>query len=323
MKKLVTILLAMVLSMAIFCGCGSKSTASDGGVILDKNFATNDSVARPEPGGEVGEMPAVPSDGPTSDNTTGNDIQSNEIFMPANRKIILNANLTVEALEFAETKKAILSEIEKTGGYIQSSTQSGRDDDESIQNAEITARIPTSKYSQFLTATEKAGNIVYKQEYTDDVTATYMDTEARLKSLNIEEERLLEILKTATDLESIIALEARLSDVRYEIENFTATKRNLDNQIEYSTVNISVQEVKTFTETPKDTFPSRVWQAIKGSAKGFVSAVQGIIIEVIYLLPALVILGVIILVIILAVKKRRKKIKKAEKEMQNKTDEIK
>ena len=59
----------------------------------------------------------------------------------------------------------------------------------------------------------------------------YTDYEARLSSLNTQEERLLDMLSKSEDVETLIALEQRLSDVRYEIESIERSLRNYDMQI--------------------------------------------------------------------------------------------
>ena len=55
----------------------------------------------------------------------------------------------------------------------------------------------------------------------------YTDYEARLSSLNTQEERLLDMLSKSEDVETLIALEQRLSDVRYEIEVYRAQPAQL------------------------------------------------------------------------------------------------
>ena len=72
--------------------------------------------------------------------------------------------------------------------------------------------------------------------------------EARLKSLKLQEERLLTILSKAELLQDIIELERELSNVRYEIENYTGTLKKWDNLIEYSKVTIDVYEVHEIKE---------------------------------------------------------------------------
>ena len=57
------------------------------------------------------------------------------------------------------------------------------------------------------------------------------------------------MLSKSADVETLIALEQRLSDVRYEIEAIERNLRNYDAQIRYSTIDLSIQEVELYTPT--------------------------------------------------------------------------
>ncbi|MEG1270397.1 MAG: DUF4349 domain-containing protein [Ruthenibacterium sp.] len=290
MKRYITLLLTFSLILGLLSGCaGAQKSAMNLSVDSAKQPMSDKMENAPMPTG------AASIDGGTM----------TAALLPKNRKIILNANLTVEALDFAKTRSEILAQIDAMGGYIQSSNQHGKNDGESICSAEIVARIPVQNYAEFLTATEKSGNVTYKQEYTDDVTDVYVDTEARLRALQTEETRLLELMKAAEKVEDLIAIETRLSEVRYETERYTATKRDMDQQIDYSTITVSIEEVKTFTET-QDGFGARIWGAVKGSLRGFVAILQNAVIVLIYCLPMLL-LALIVFVVLRLILCRRKK----------------
>ena len=64
----------------------------------------------------------------------------------------------------------------------------------------------------------------------DDVTLRYVDVDSHKKALETEQERLLALLEKAENVEDIITIENRLSDVRYELENYESQIRLLDNQ---------------------------------------------------------------------------------------------
>ena len=92
------------------------------------------------------------------------------------------------------------------------------------------ARIPADRLDRFVETVESAGNVTSKQEQVTDVTLQYSDTESRKKSLEIEQERLWALLEKAESLDAVVALEARLSEIRYELESYTSQLRPYDNQ---------------------------------------------------------------------------------------------
>ena len=70
-----------------------------------------------------------------------------------------------------------------------------------------------------------------KQESTQDVTSAYVDVEARLKSLKLQEERLYAMMEQAGDLETLLAIQNQLTEVQYQIESYTAQQRTYDDLI--------------------------------------------------------------------------------------------
>lgn len=66
------------------------------------------------------------------------------------------------------------------------------------------------------------------------------------------------MLESAETLEEIIAIQSRLTEVRYELESYESQLRTYDNQIHYSTVNLNVNEVDRVTKAADRTFGSRL-----------------------------------------------------------------
>ncbi|MBR5020912.1 MAG: DUF4349 domain-containing protein, partial [Oscillospiraceae bacterium] len=155
--------------------------------------------------------------------------------------------------------------VAEVGGYIEyqntyygSSYSSYRH-----RSANIVARIPAEKLSEFLLHVEGTSNVISKQQSQDNVTLQYVDTESRMAALQAERDRLMELLEQAGDLSDLLQIEERLTDVLYDLESTTAQLRSLDNQVSYATVELFIEEVKVLTETQQQT----VWQRI-GSGFG-------------------------------------------------------
>jgi len=301
MKKTFAIILKMLLILALCISCGAKSEM--------ESFYLAESEESYDMSYDMEIM---------SEDLSMGSSANVQIDIPQGRKIILNAEIEMETLEFDKTIKTINEAIQKNSGYVSDSSQSGSGDGNSRRNYHITARIPTDNYNDFLNDTAKAGNIIYKQESSSDITSQYIDVAARLVILKQQEERLLALLEKSGDLESLIIIEERLADVRYEIELFEAQKHTFDDLISYSTVNMSVREVKIITET-NDAFLPRLTDSISGSWNNFVSGVQDFIFGFIYVLPTLIIWGGIIFGIVVFAKKMHKKRKNNKKGEKNAT----
>ena len=173
--------------------------------------------------------------------------------------------------------------------------------------ASYTIRIPTAELNQFVDVVSEIGNVTQKNESVEDVTLQYVDVESRKKVLETEQERLMELLSSAENMEDLLAIESKLSEVRYELENYGSQLRMLDNQIDYSTVNVDVDEVERITETGEKSFFAEIKDRFGDSLYPVGRDMRGFVIVVLGSLPILIVWAVIIIVVVLAVKKIRKR----------------
>ena len=168
---------------------------------------------------------------------------------------------------------------------------------------------------------ETLGNVTYKNESVDDVTLRYVDVDSHKKALETEQERLLALLEKAENVEDIITIENRLSDVRYELENYESQIRLLDNQIDYSTVYVDISEVSRVTDTGKQGFFEEVASRFSDSVYVVLMGLRGFAIGILGSLPILVVWGVILAVVVILLRKFVFKKSKKNKKNTDQTNE--
>lgn len=221
------------------------------------------------------------------------------------RKIVWRANMTLETLEFDKALTQLETLIKEKGGYIESqSVDSGSMEyrgDYYARSASITARIPSDKLDGFADGVAGVCNVVSRSKSSEDITDSYFDAAARLETLKIQEERLLEILKKAVKLEDVITLESALSGVRYEIESLTAAIRRMDSQTALSYMNLDLREVAKYqqaTNVPKS-FGEELSAAASRSGQHLVNAMRVFTLVMVESLPLLLFCGALILIVVL------------------------
>lgn len=231
----------------------------------------------------------------------------------AERKIIKRANLSFETEEYDVFIPAIEKFIVSLGGYIESSEAYGGGIHSSrSRSSYITARIPESTYSKFMSDVTNIGTLTYKQESSEDVTLSYVDTESRLKSLKAEYDALLEILEKADTLDDVIQLQARISEVTYQIESYQSKLRKYDDLISYCTIHIDVSEVSKITvDEEVMTFGERISsglsETISDIGRDFTDMSVDLIVSLPYIIIWAVIIAAIVVIIRLAFRRIRKK----------------
>ena len=230
----------------------------------------------------------------------------------AGRKLIRDVSMNVEARDFDGVLSQITDQVGELGGYVESSDVSGVSVDSyggsQQRHADIRARIPADRLDRFVETVESAGNVTSKQEQVTDVTLQYSDTESK-KSLEIEQERLWALLKKAESLDAVVALEARLSEIRYELESYTSQLRLYDNQVDYSTVSIYMREVKDLTPTAPDSIGTRIQKGFNRSLNNLGEAVTDLIVWLAVNSPILFVLAVIIGAVVLIVRRLSRKLR--------------
>ena len=318
---------ALIIAIAvIFTGCGASTEALD-----SKNEYFDGGWAEPEAPMEMPEFEAVTEESVADDlifDSTSSKNSANNYS--GNRKLIRTYNLDVETLEFDEFVSALTAEVNSLGGYIESSSVNGNSYNySSSRYANFTCRIPAEKVPAFLNTIDGLGNVTYSYENTTDVTLTYVDTEARIKSLQTEYNRLLELLAEADSIDTIILLEQRITDVRYQIESYTSQLRTYDNLVDYSTVTLGVNEVKRVSAGEKETVWERISSDFGDNVYDIWIGAQDFFVWFVANIPYFIIWAAIIAVIVLiinrcfknnakwqerkAARKARKEYKKAQK----------
>ena len=236
------------------------------------------------------------------------------IALPENRKLIQTVRMEVETEDLDAVLQQIDSRIAQLGGYIETSNvQNGSAySNKRYRSASVTVRIPAKDLSDFIDKVGELTNVVSSQKTVEDITLNYVSTESRMKALQAEEARLLELMAQAKTLDELLTVEKRLTDVRTELEQVTSALRVLDNQVDYATIHLSIEEVKEFTEVNE---PENIWQRIgvgfTKSLKGVGNLLVELFVFVVIAIPYIAIIAVMFLGIALIVRlNKRKKSKK-------------
>ena len=255
--------------------------------------------------------------GDTGADSTGSDGQVDTSEIPDSRKLIRNVDLSFETTDFDTFVQDIQSKTTALGGYIESSDVSGNAYTDRRRSAYFTLRIPKPQVDTFLSFAEGEANLTRKYENTQDITLQYYDTESRKKALQSEYDRLLELMAKAESVDAVIAIEQRLSDIRYQLDSFESDLRRYDNQVDYSTITVNVSETSVLTASEKSGFWSRVQANLESNVEDLCDAAIGLLIWFLSSLPVLLALAILFFLIYRVVKMIRshRKSRKAAKEI--------
>lgn len=287
MKRILSLLLCLMLSLGLLAGCGGDKAPMEmaPGAAADRDYNYS----------EKGEL----SDSLTTN--TGLDSMASQ-----DRKLIRTVYLNAETEDYDTLIPGLNQKLTELGGYIQSreSYTTGR------RSCSMILRIPADRLDQFVEHVNTNANVTSSTESADDVTLEYVDTAAKVTALETEQARLLELLASAEDLEAILTIEARLSDVTYELERYASRLRTLDNQVDYATVHLSIREVEVYTPMEEPTVWYRISTGFNETLTDLGDNLTDLFVWVIVESPNILIFALLVGLLFLTIHKVEKKRKK-------------
>lgn len=294
MKRKVEAFLIAVMLVMMTAGCGNSSKMA----VEDRATVSSGAELDGEYSWDTDETADT---GVTSENGLEAQVENG-------RKLIRTVSLSLETKEFDSVLTNLSTKTTELGGYIETSSVNGNSySHHSTRYASYVIRIPADKLNEFVEVVSELGNVTQKNESVEDVTLRYIDVESHKKALETEQERLLELLSKAENMEEILTIESKLSDIRYEIENYESQLKTMDNQIDYSTVSVYVDEVERVTDTGEKGFFEEIKERFGNSLYVVARGIRGLVIGILGSLPILIVCGGVIAVVVIVVRKILKK----------------
>ena len=246
----------------------------------------------------VGYSPGAPVEAPAEEPSYGEEgLGAGDKDGSMGDKIIGTYSMNFETLEFQKTVSDLEALVTKYKGYIEYSEVYNQSSSEGriYKFARHTLRIPKDQVMAFNTELKLMSHMVSENSNVQNVTRYYRDTQTRLDTLEAQRKRLNELYEKAERIEDIISIESKLNDIIYQIESIKGELQYLDEAIDFSTVTTYIQEVSKLTtgESVQATLGERISKALGDSGYYFQEAMITFLIVLIYLVPFLVVFGIL------------------------------
>lgn len=207
----------------------------------------------------------------------------------ADRKVIRNAELSLEVENPEDSQRKITAVAESRGGFVVESQQSGSDVTSTTTDIVVmTVRMPSDNFSDALADIRNvASRVVIETIRGQDVTEEFIDVEAQLRAKAALEIQFMEIMKRSNTVEDALNVQAQLASVRGEIERIEGRKRFLENQSSLSTIKVRMQTPRVFAAASIG-FGDRLVGAFSSGFDVAINFLLGLITFVIAVLPFVV-----------------------------------
>ncbi|WP_312095776.1 DUF4349 domain-containing protein [Niallia sp.] len=301
MKKFRIIFLLLLLFLLLLTACSSKNSENK----------SADSTSTAEQNVEMAELDSSKREVMNEPSTTANKENSGRTEAEMTKKermVIYNVNLSIQVKGYQQVEANIQSKATELGGYVVES--SIYDSGSEYINGTIIVKIPQAQFQSYIKEVEKNSIKVTEKSVTgNDVTEEFVDLESRLKAKEAVEKRLLTLMDQADKTEDLLKISNDLATVQEEKEQILGRMKYLQNNVDYSTVTIQLQEELVKVDVIKDKDSLNTWQKAKSqfvsTVNGVISFLSGVVVFVIGLSPIIIPL-VIVLIIWFIYRKKRK-----------------
>jgi hypothetical protein len=251
------------------------------------------------PSGAV--APGVAPGAETAYDMAGGAPDAGKTDVVAGPRIVTTVQLTVTVDKPIDAADEAARIVDQVGGTIANRTERAASDDEP-GSAQLTLRIPSAAVTATLEKLKALGTARDTQITSTDVTAQSEDLDARIDALRTSVDRLLDLMSKADSTDALIQIESALSDRQANLEGLEAQKRNLDDQVQLSTVTLYlVSEKDTPAETP-DTF----WTGLVAGWGAFVGFLSAALVVIGVLLPWLAAAGIVTAIVLVWIRLARR-----------------
>jgi hypothetical protein len=197
------------------------------------------------------------------------------------QRIIKTANVSIQVKKasFQQRFQQAAMVASTHGGFVSSS----RTDEGKQRSGFLVIRIPAAEFEAAIGELKALGVVKNEQVSGQDVTAQFVDLQARLRNWEAQETVLLRLMRQSRTIEDSLKVQRTLQDVQLAIEEIRGQLRVLSDQTDLSTITLSMTEAGAVVPKQKSglTF-ARAWhQAIHAIA----TVIAAIVIGLGYLIP--------------------------------------
>jgi hypothetical protein len=228
MKKYQWLAIGLVASMQWGCQQAAEKSGSTETLELKENVVMD---APPPP-------PAASTPPPPTIDSAAAPAEA-KAAAPIARLLVYHAEVRLRAASMRRAIPQLDSLVHRSGGYLSSAAETRADGE---WRQVTTLRVPPAQFQALLGGLAGLGAIEEKKLSTDDVTAEHADVAARLQTKRAVAQQYTALLSKAQKIKDILDIEEKLGEVREEIEATESRLKTLNNQVAYSTIELTLYQ---------------------------------------------------------------------------------
>lgn len=307
-KKMIIIPLLLSMSLLTACGESMENALEYSSSSYTNNITYDNKAGADEYNADSEE--AEDTNSTEKKNNTSSDVIRKEM-------LVYSCNMVVDVLDFDAAHASLKNALNSYGAFVEtenynSGSTGGRYYDpktETWKTYSATIRVPSEDYDNFCDETAKLGDLRSKNASVQNMSREYYDLSATLEIYEEKEKRYMELLSTITDEKYAISVEEELTNIQIEISKLKTRMNDIQTDVAYSYIYLTMNEVKEYTAEPEktDTFSQRLSNTVSKATSSFLSIMESLLFIFIYLFPHIAVISIILFIVIFIIKKSSKK----------------
>lgn len=185
------------------------------------------------------------------------------------------------------------------GGSILSSSTDGGD------SGSFTIRIPAANFDKAMVQLSQLGTVDSSATQGQDVTAQYVDLKAHMKIYLSRRRVLFGLMDKATTIGQSLTLQNQLDQVQLKIDQIAGQINYINKQVAESTIKVDLHEPgAAVAQSPDAVDNPSLGHAWDRAVQGLLNVIAATLIGLGYLIPLLIIAGIVFLIVRLARRRR-------------------
>ncbi len=209
-------------------------------------------------------------------------------------QVIKQASLaiSVSSGSFDSKLASVRALVESERGFISGTeAQANPDVDQHIRSGVVTFMVPSDRFDDAIDQLSKLGTVQTEHISGQDVSAQYVDLQARLANEEAQRDAMLVLLKRAQSISDIITIQTQLGQITQQIEELKGQIQYLDHNTAFSTISVNIVEAGA----PAAVQQSDTWgfaTALSDAAHNFVTTINYIISGLGAIGPIVIVVGI-------------------------------
>ncbi len=176
------------------------------------------------------------------------------------KKLIRTAQIDIKVDNYSKAKVTLDELLKQFQAEITNESQSSSSDGYRYYFA---IKVLPADFETFIAKIESLASYVYsKNIQVQDVTRQYVDLETRLASKRAVIAQYRSLLQTAKSVEDVLTVSRELNQVIEDVESTEAQLRALRNDVQFSTINLTIFDEHTIPNVERENFFSRIGKGL-------------------------------------------------------------